>query len=68
MKRPRPPVLVALAAAGLALFHFPLLLVWDQAATVLGLPLLPAALFLIWAALIAALALASEGGPGDGER
>ena len=65
---PRPPVLVALAAAGLALFNFPLLIVWDQAATVLGLPLLPVALFLIWAALIAALALAIERGPGDDER
>ena len=68
MKGPRPQVLVALAAAGLALFNFPLLIVWDQQATVLGLPLLPAALFLIWAALIAALALASERGPGDDER
>ena len=68
MKGPRAPVLVALAVAGLALFNFPLLIVWDQAATLLGLPLLPTALFLIWAGLIAALAFASEGGPGDGER
>ena len=68
MKGPRPQVLVALAAAGLALFNVPLLIVWDQAATVLGLPLLPTALVLIWAGLIAALALASERGPGDDER
>ena len=58
---PRPQVLVALCAAGVALFNFPLLIVWDQPATVLGLPLLPMALFAIWAGLIAALALASEG-------
>jgi hypothetical protein len=60
-------VLVALAAAGLALFNFPLLIVWDQAASVLALPLLPTALFAIWAGLIAALALASERGPREDE-
>ena len=67
-----PPrrVLVALALAGTALVNFPLLGVWDQGATILGLPLLPTALFAIWAGLIAALALASErgGGGGSGER
>lgn len=63
---PRPQVLVALCAAGFALLNFPLLIVWDQPATVLGLPLLPIALFAIWAGLVAALALASEGG--DDER
>jgi hypothetical protein len=66
-------VLIALCATGLALFNFPLLIVWDQSASVFGLPLLPAALFVIWAGLIAALALACErggGGPGreDDER
>ena len=61
---PRTQVLVALCAAGLALVNFPLLIVWDQPATVFGLPLLPTALFLIWAGLIAALALASERGGG----
>ena len=67
---PRAQVLVALCATGLALMNFPLLIVWDQPATVFGLPLLPTALFLIWAGLIAALALASEcggGAPGHGE-
>ena len=54
-------------AAGLALFNFPLLIVWDQAASVLGLPLLPVALFAAWAGLIAALALASERGHRDGD-
>ena len=58
---PRPQVLVALCAAGTALFNFPLLIVWDQPATVFGLPLLPVALFAVWGGLIAALALASEG-------
>ncbi|MFG1299756.1 MHYT domain-containing protein [Xanthobacter sp. V3C-3] len=57
---PRPQVLLALFAVGLAAFNFPLLIVWDAPVTVLGLPLLPVALFAIWAALIAALALASE--------
>ena len=54
---------LALCAAGLVLFNFPLLTVWDRDATVFGLPLLPVALFAIWAALIVALALASERGP-----
>lgn len=58
---PRPLVLVALCAAGFVLLNFPLLIVWDQPVTVLGLPLLPVALFAIWGGLIAALALASEG-------
>ncbi|MCU0755516.1 MAG: hypothetical protein MUE46_10405 [Xanthomonadales bacterium] len=48
--------LIALFAAGLALFNFPLLAIWDQPLTVVGLPLFPLALFLIWGLLIAALA------------
>lgn len=60
----RTQVLVALCAAGVALFNFPLLIVWDQPATVLGLPLLPVALFAIWAGLIAALAFVNERGGG----
>jgi hypothetical protein len=55
--------LVALFAAGLALFNFPLLALWDHDVRVLGLPLFPAALFLIWAALIAALAWIVEHAP-----
>ncbi len=58
---PRPQVLLALWAAGLVLFNFPLLIVWNADASVFGLPLLPVALFAIWAGLIAALAFASEG-------
>lgn len=53
---------LALCAAGLVLFNFPLLTVWDRDATVFGLPLLPVVLFGIWAALIVALAIASERG------
>ena len=48
--------LVALFVAGWALLNFPLLALWDVDATALGLPLFPAALFLLWAGLIAALA------------
>jgi hypothetical protein len=53
-------MLIALWGAGLILFNFPMLIVWDRDATVLGLPLLPVALFVIWAALIGVLAWASE--------
>jgi len=57
---PRPEVLLALFAAGVVLFNFPLLAVWTAPVTVAGLPLLPVALFAIWALLIVALALVSE--------
>lgn len=66
MKRrggPSARQLVALCGAGIVLFNFPLLTVWDRDVTVFGLPLLPVALFGIWAALILALAVASERGP-----
>ena len=51
---------LALCAAGLVLFNFPLLTVWDRDATVFGLPLLPVALFGIWFLLIVALALLAD--------
>ena len=54
--------LLALFFAGLVLFNFPLLALWDRDATLLGLPLFPAALFALWALLIALLALILEGG------
>ena len=57
---PDAQILLVLWAAGLVLFNFPMLIVWDRDITVLGLPLLPVALFAGWAALIAALAWASE--------
>ena len=40
-----------------------MLIVFDRDATVLGLPLLPVALFAIWAALIGLLAWAMERRP-----
>jgi len=53
---------VALCALGALLWNFPLLIVWDRDATLFGLPVLPVALFAIWAGLIAALAWVSERG------
>jgi hypothetical protein len=61
---PRAQALIALCLAGVVLFNFPLLAVWGQDATVFGLPLLPVALFGIWAGLIAILAWVSERGGG----
>ena len=52
--------LLALFAGGWLLFNFPLLGLWDQDATLLGIPLLPAALFISWALLIALLAWQME--------
>jgi hypothetical protein len=48
--------LAALFAAGWLAFNFPLLGIWDRDASVFGIPLFPAALFLLWLALIAVLA------------
>jgi fatty acid desaturase len=56
--------LVALFAAALALFNFPLLALWDGGRVVLGLPLFPVALFGLWILLIGALAWLMES-PGD---
>ncbi|MFO1397082.1 MAG: hypothetical protein U1F48_08470 [Burkholderiales bacterium] len=52
--------LVALFALGLALFNYPLLALFDVAATVLGVPVLYAYIFGAWALLIALLALTIE--------
>lgn len=52
--------LLALFAAGVVLFNFPLLALWDRDATMFGLPLFPTALFAIWALLIVVLGLISE--------
>jgi hypothetical protein len=56
--------LYALFGAGLLLFNFPLLALWNHDAFVFGLPLFPAALFTLWATLVAALAWLTERGPG----
>ncbi len=55
--------LAALFAAGLLLLNFPLLALWDQPITVVGLPLFPLALFVVWAVLIALLAWLLERQP-----
>lgn len=52
--------LLALFFAGGLLFNFPLIALWDQNVQWAGIPLFPLALFLLWAALIAALALILE--------
>jgi hypothetical protein len=52
--------LIALFFAGLALFNFPLIALWDKAVTLWGIPLFPLALFLLWAVLIGLLAWISE--------
>ena len=54
--------LLALFALGWLLLNFPLLGLWDRDANVFGVPLLPAALFLVWAALIGLLAWITERG------
>ena len=52
--------LLALFASGWLLFNFPLLGLWDRDATLFGMALFPAALFIFWALLIAALAWLME--------
>lgn len=54
--------LVAWFGGGWLLLGWPLLALWDHPVTVLGLPLLPAALFTVWAGLIAAVAWVLERG------
>lgn len=48
--------LTALFAAGWLVLNFPLLGLWDVVASFWGIPVLPLALFGLWAALIAAIA------------
>ncbi len=55
--------LVALFGGGWLLFNFPLLGLWDRDVDVFGIPLLPAALFVLWGALIAVLAFWMERPP-----
>ena len=45
--------LIVVFVVGWLLFSFPLLALWDHDTTVFGLPLFPAALLAVWAALIA---------------
>ncbi|GAB4113167.1 MAG: hypothetical protein Fur0014_16120 [Rubrivivax sp.] len=55
--------LLALFAAGLAGLNFPLLALWDREASLAGVPLFPAALFLVWGTLIAVLGWMMERSP-----
>ena len=59
--------LVALFCGGWLLLNFPLLGLWDVDATVLGVPLFPAALFTLWCVLIFALAWLMERHAPDGQ-
>jgi hypothetical protein len=59
--------LVALFCCGWLLLNFPLMGLWDADVTVLGVPLFPAALFTVWALLIAALAWLMEHPPRDAQ-
>ena len=44
---PSPQLLIALWGAGMILFNFPMPIVFGRDATLLGLPLLPVAIFAI---------------------
>ncbi len=60
--------LVALFGAGCLLFNFPLLALWEREGTLWGVPLFPAALFLVWTGLLVALAwLVEHAGDGADE-
>ena len=52
--------LVAVFGAGWALLSFPLLALRDHAGIVLGVPLMPLMLFVVWALLIVAVAWVVE--------
>ncbi|MEO5695594.1 MAG: hypothetical protein ABIQ60_00505 [Burkholderiaceae bacterium] len=55
--------LVGLFALALLLFNFPLIAILDRDVELFGVPLFAAALFLVWALLIAALAWLLERAP-----
>ena len=55
--------LAGLFCLALLAFNFPLLALWDPSVTVLGLPLFPLALFVLWALLIGVLAWLMEHTP-----
>jgi hypothetical protein len=51
---------VALCMLGMLLFNFPILALFNVPATLFGVPLLYAYVFIAWAALIALMALVAE--------
>jgi hypothetical protein len=54
--------LVALCMLGLLLFNYPLLALFNVPATVFGVPVLYAYIFIAWALLIALMAFVAESG------
>jgi len=54
------PRLFALFAAGVLLFNYPFLALFDRAATVLGIPVLYVYIFCAWGVLIALVAIVAE--------
>jgi len=54
--------LVALCMLGWVLFNYPLLAVFNVSGSILGIPVLYAYLFLVWALLILLMALVVERG------
>lgn len=60
MKQALVQKLLALFCLGWLLLSFPLLKLWDHQASVLGLPLMPAGVFAVWAVLIGVLAWLME--------
>lgn len=59
--------LLGLFVLGWLVFGFPLMGLWDRPVLLAGLPLLPLALFGLWALLIAALAWLMERPPAAGD-
>ncbi len=59
--------LTTLFVGGWLLLNFPLLALWDVDATWWGVPVFPAALFMLWAVLIAAMAWLVER-PGQADK
>ena len=49
--------LLAIFVAGVVFFNFPMLALWDIDATWLGVPVFPAALFMLWFLLITSNAI-----------
>ena len=56
----RAPRLVALCMAGCLLFNYPILALFNVPGALLGIPVLYAYIFAVWALLIALMALAVE--------
>ena len=52
--------MVALCMLGMVLFNFPILALFNVSATLLGVPVLYAYIFIAWASLIALMALVAE--------